>query len=248
MYSAVIIAKNEARTIGETIAAICKLTDDIIVVLDHRSDDDTDRIATALGATVYRKSWEGYSANKNYGATKAKNDWILCFDADEVMNNELLENLKKLKPSLDQVYEMNIRTWFGHYPVKYCGWFPDWNIRLYNKSIMRWNESYVHEKLESEHPLIRKKIPGIVEHYSFNDESHMKLKFDHYAIMRANEWKRSGKKPSMLKRILGPSFRFFRTYIIKLGILDGNVGYVIAKNEYLLKKKELQYYFAELKS
>lgn len=244
MFSAVIIAKNEARTIKDVIIAVQKVTDDIIVILDDRSDDDTFLIASSLRARVFKKKWEGYSNNKNYGATQAKYDWILCPDADEVMNEELLKSLHNLSPDIKSVYEMNIRTWFGNYPVKYCGWFPDWNIRLYNRTVMNWDGSYVHEKLTSEKSLTHHKLPGIIEHYSFSDETHMQAKFDYYAQMRANEWKKAGKTPSLIKRWFGPAFRFFRTYILKKGILDGEVGYIIAKNEYFLKKKELTYFFA----
>ena len=243
-YSAVIIAKNEAITIGKTIVALKKVTDDIIVVLDDRSIDDTKQIALELGAKVYAKSWEGYSANKNYGVDKTKNDWLLCLDADEVLDDVLSQTLLDLQPNILDVYEMNIQTYFGEYPVKYCGWFPDWNIRLFNKKVTRWNDSYVHEKLVSSTQLKHVRIPGLIRHYSFNSEAHMIEKFDYYARLRAQEWIKSGKKPPLLKIIFGPYFRFFRTYILKLGILDGKAGFTISKNEFILKAKEIKYYKA----
>ena len=205
-YSAVIIARNEARTIQKCIEALKKITDDIIVVLDDRSDDDTYFIAQNLGAIIFRKKWEGFSANKNFGVEKAQNDWILCPDADEILNDVLIHNITSLHPDVSSKYEMNIRTWFGDYPVKHCGWFPDWNIRLYNKKTMSWNGNQVHEKL------------------------------------RANEWISKNTKPSLIKSFFGPSFRFFRTYIFKLGFLDRKIGFTIAKNEYILKRKELEYF------
>ena len=158
-YSAVIIAKNEAITIGKTITALWQVTRDVIVILDDRSDDNTETIALQLGASVYRKSWEGYSANKNYGVDKAKNDWILCLDADEVLDEELIQNLNNLKPNPENIYQMNRLTYFGEYPVRYCGWFPDWNIRLFNKKVSRWNNNYVHEKLVSSTPIKNVRIP-----------------------------------------------------------------------------------------
>lgn len=242
IFSAVVIARNESRTIRNCILALKKITTDIIIVLDDRSDDDTYAIAIDLGVSIYKKKWEGFSANKNFGVSKAKNDWILCPDADEILNDELIRNIQNLQPDNTSTYLMNIRTWFGNYPVKHCGWFPDWNIRLYNRNIMSWNGKQVHEKLESKVPLSSIKIQGIIEHYSFENEDHMQKKFDHYAQMRADEWINAGKKPSFLKSIFGPAFRFFRTYIIKLGFLDGKYGFIIAKNEFLLKQKELIYY------
>lgn len=107
---------------------------------------------------------------------------------------------------------------------------------------MSWNGNQVHEKLESVHPLKVKRIDGIIEHFSFVDEAHMVKKFDYYAQMRANEWISKNTKPSLIKSFFGPSFRFFRTYIIKLGFLDRKIGFTIAKNEYILKRKELEYF------
>ncbi|MGB4960069.1 MAG: glycosyltransferase family 2 protein, partial [Saprospiraceae bacterium] len=181
IYSAVIIAKNESRTIGQCIEAVAKVTNDIIIVLDDRSTDDTHDIALSKGAKVFAKSWEGYSANKNFGVQKAKNDWIICVDADEILDETIIQDLHDLNPDIDSVYEMNIRTWFGDYPVKYCGWFPDWNIRLFNKRVMKWDHHFVHEKLISTHPLKKVRLNGLIDHFSFSDVDHMISKFDSYA-------------------------------------------------------------------
>lgn len=243
IYSAVIIAKNEAYTIAKCILALKKITNDIIIVLDDRSDDQTESIALSQGAKVYKKPWEGYSINKNFGVEKAENDWIICVDADEVIDDTLAVNIKHLIPSTDSVYLMNIKTYLGDYPVRYCGWFPDWNIRLFNKNVMRWNDNYVHEKLVSDVPLKSEKIQGQIDHFSFRDEAHMKIKYDYYARLRAEEWRKAQKSPPLIKKYFGPYFRFFRTYFLKLGILDGKAGFTIAKNEYHLKKDELKYFY-----
>jgi len=243
MYSAVILAKNDARTISDCIKAVKMLTSDIIVVLDDRSNDNTGDLAAQEGATIYSKKWEGFSKGKNYGASLTKHDWILCPDADEILDDNLIQCLNTLKPELDCAYLMNRCSWFADIPVRHSGWFPDWNIRLYNKTVMHWDGKYVHERLTSKHTLKHQKLSGIINHFSFIDESHMQQKFDYYAQMRAKEWKKSGKTPPMLKRWFGPAFRFFRTFIIKCGFLDGKTGYIIAKNEYILKRKEWEYYF-----
>jgi len=243
IFSAVIIAKNEAYTIAKCILALKKITNDIIIVLDDRSDDQTESIALSQGAKVYKKPWEGYSINKNFGVEKAENDWIICVDADEVIDDTLAVNIKHLIPSTDSVYLMNIKTYLGDYPVRYCGWFPDWNIRLFNKNVMRWNDNYVHEKLVSDVPLKSEKIQGQIDHFSFRDEAHMKIKYDYYARLRAEEWRKAQKSPPLIKKYFGPYFRFFRTYFLKLGILDGKAGFTIAKNEYHLKKDELKYFY-----
>lgn len=243
-YSAVIIAKNEERTIGKCITALKDVTDDIIIVLDDNTTDKTGHIAKDLGAKIFTHKWNGYSATKNYGVTKASHDWIICVDADEILDEKLINHLKILSPSDSSAYLMNRQTYFGDYAVSYCGWHPDWVIRLYHKKWMKWNNSEVHEKLESDRPVKNERLTGLLFHYSFETEEEMMNKFDRYARLRANEWKIKGKKPSLIKKTLGPYFRFLRTYILKLGFLDGRVGLMISKNEFELKKKELAYFKA----
>jgi glycosyltransferase involved in cell wall biosynthesis len=244
LYSAVIIARNESRTISDCIHALRQVSDDIIVVLDDRSTDETSSLANSMGARVLPKSWEGYSINKNYGADHARYDWVLCLDADEIIDDQLIQSLKNLDLShKENAYLFNILTYVGDMPVWHCGWYPDWNIRLYHRHALRWNDRYVHEKLiPIKGEIHAQRIDGIVHHRSFADWRHMEDKYDYYARMRAQEWIKDQRKPSIFKRYLGPSFRFFRTYFLKLGILDGLLGYEIAKREYTLKRKEWIYY------
>ena len=243
-YSAVIIAKNEERTIERCITSAKKVTDDVILVLDDNSTDNTGQIALEHGAKVFTYKWSGYSATKNFGVTKASHDWIICIDADEILDDALISALRTITPSPNSAYLVNRLTYFGDYAVKYCGWHPDWVIRLYHKNVMKWNNSEVHEKLVSDQDIKNEKLPGLLYHYSFQSEDDMKMKFDRYARLRAEEWKKDGKEPSFIKKVLGPYFRFFRTYILKLGILDGKVGFMISKNEFILKSKEISYYKA----
>lgn len=240
--SAVVIAKNEERTIVSCLAALCAVSDDVLLILDSSSSDKTAELAATLPVRIISYPWQGYSASKNYGASLARHPWILCLDADEVLDTVLQNILGSLKADTGCYYKMNIRTWFGSNPVRYCGWYPDWNIRLYNRQTMHWSSDFVHEKLVTDQKLTAVKLEGTIEHYSFADENHMKQKYVYYARLRAEEWLRSGRPPSLVKRIFGPSFRFFRTFILKLGILDGKTGWTIAKNEYILKRHELLHY------
>lgn len=244
--SAVIIAKNEAHIILKCIAALSQVTNDIIVVLDDSTTDNTTAVCEhsvySAIIKVVPKKWEGYSKSKNFGVSLSKNKWIVCVDADEVMDKTLIHNLQNQKLEENAIYEMNIQTYFGDYAVQHCGWFPDWNIRLFNKVTTSWNDNYVHEKLVYSVPLRHHRIDGLIQHFSFRSEEDMVKKFEYYARLRAQEWIRSDKKPAWYKSLIGPQFRFLRTYLLKLGILDGKVGFTIAKNEYILKRNELKYY------
>ncbi len=240
--SAVVIAKNEQRTIGQCLDALCRVSDDVILVLDPTSTDQTQDIATQKQVRILPFAWQGYSAGKNFGASHARHDWILCLDADEVLDDTLISQLGSLHADPDKYYLMNIQTWFGRVAVRHSGWFPDWNIRLYNRRKMQWSHDFVHEKLIASQPVRSVKLSGKINHFSFADEQHMKEKYLYYARLRAAEWVRNKTLPPWYKWWAGPAFRFFRTFVLKRGFLDGYTGYLIAKNEYILKKNELRFF------
>lgn len=245
-YSVVIICNNEEATIGQCIQAAKQVSNDIIVV-DSGSTDNTPSIVKASGAHFFEYEWKGYSANKNFGNGKAKNDWIISLDADEVMDNELISIIKNLKPSKGTVFQLNSLVNFEGQWIRHSGWFPVWKHRIFNKQEVAWNDSLVHEDLS---PLEDKKIVklnGVLLHYSFKDkEDHLK-RIETYAKLRAQEWIQKKKSPSILKRFFGPSFRWFRTYILKLGLLDGKAGWYISANNAKMIRKQIQF-FDQLKS
>jgi len=240
-YSVIIITKNESRIIGKTVKEWQKISDDVIII-DAFSEDDTTQIAKELGARVYQKEWEGFSANKNYGIQLAKNDWILCPDADEIPDNTLIFSLKNLNPESNTAYKMNILTYMVDKPVWFCGWHPDWNIRLFNRNEMSWNGFKVHEKLIAKSKYATKNLAGKIHHHSYVSKKHFENKLDHYAKLRALDWIENNNAPNFFKRFYGPPFRFFRTFFLKLGFLDGFLGFYISKAEYRYKTNEWKYY------
>lgn len=239
--SAVIITKDEAENIARCIRSILPLTHDIIVV-DSGSSDNTMEIATSLGAQVFQYDWQGYGANKNYGASKAKYDWILSIDADEEINPALLASIKSLSPAEDKLYLVNILTSYCGTWIRHCGWHPLWRARLYHRQNHRWNSSILHEELTATSRINKVKLSGIMHHYSYPTKAKYSQKVEYYAKLKAKSWLQQGKKLSWIKRHFGPSFRFFRTFILKLGILDGHAGWEISvMNSYMIKKTILHY-------
>jgi len=241
MYSVVIIAKNESRIIGKTIEAWQKVSSDIIIVVDH-PEDGTDEIATGLGCRVFQHAWEGYGANKNFGNAQAKFEWILCPDADEIPDEKLLQSISTLQPVEGKAYAMNMLNYLVNSPVYHSGWHPQYKIKLFNRNDMKWNDAAVHEKLISTSPVQKIKLSGLLHHYSYVNLEHYQQKLDQYARLRAEEWHHRSNVPFFLKRFYGPVFRFFRTYILKKGFLDGKTGWYIACSEYRYKQKEWHYF------
>lgn len=241
MFSAVIIANNESAHIEEVIAAVKQITDDIIVV-DSGSTDNTVELAKNAGARVYEKNWEGYGKNKNFGNEKAKYDWIISVDGDEVLSPELIDSLLSLRPQPHHIYQLNSLVNYGGKWIRHCGWYPRYKNRIFNKKEVTWNNARVHEDLE---PLNGKKlikIPGDILHYSYDDIDDHLERTKNYALLKAEKYLINGGRPSFWKRWFGPAFNFFKTYFIKLGFLDGKEGKQIALMDALLAKLQVKYY------
>jgi glycosyltransferase involved in cell wall biosynthesis len=244
--SVVIITKNEIDRISICLQSLHALTDDIIVV-DSRSNDGTAEKAKELGAQVFDTSWQGYGPTKNFGHQKAKYDWILSLDADEALSKELLEEISEMKLNPGCIYAIDRQNFYLGKAIKYSGWSPDWVLRIFNKNEVKWNENLVHEKLilpERNHII---KLKGKLFHNSYRSLEDHRTKIEKYAILRAQTWIANAKSPGIPKRFLGPIWKGFKSFILKLGFLDGKAGWTIAKMNIYLVKRQI-YHFDNLKS
>jgi len=241
MISVVIISKNEADRIGPCIVEASKVSDDILV-LDSYSTDQTKEIATQLGARVFDVEWLGYGATKNLGKEYAKYDWILSLDADEYLSQELINEINDLQLQVGRVYSISRLNYYLDRPVYHSGWYPDWVFRLYHKDEAAWSTDLVHEKLifPSENSIVP--LKNNLLHHTYRSKEDHYLKIDKYASLKAQSWIDNKKPPSLIKQMLGPFSKAFKSYVLKLGILDGKAGVEIAKANYHLVKQQLHHY------
>jgi glycosyltransferase involved in cell wall biosynthesis len=227
--SVVIITKNESEAILPCITAAQLISDDIVVV-DNGSTDGTTQIAHQQGCRVFREEWDGYGANKNKGISLAKYDWILSVDADEIPDTELIRALHRL--DLDNpeiVYDIKFKSYYGEKPIRFGSWGRDHHIRLFNRKLVTWAESPVHETLLLPATVIKKKLAGHLHHYSVKDSAEFISKANHYAKLSAGKYFMGNKKPTFLKLHIAPLFHFVKNYIVFLGFLDGKEGFDIAR-------------------
>jgi (heptosyl)LPS beta-1,4-glucosyltransferase len=228
--SAVIITKNEERTLGACLESLQGIIDEIIII-DSFSSDNTKSIATSLGATFIQKEWKGYAQTKNIGNSLAKYDWILSIDADEVLSPELKKSILDWKVSNNAPYcEVTRLTNYCGKWIKHGGWYPEVKLRLFNRTHTNWEGDFVHEQLvtsyENQPNTLR--LTGDLWHYSFPTiESHL-FKINHFSTLAAKERAKKGKGTSISKIVLSPIWKFLSMYLIKKGFLDGLEGYVIA--------------------
>lgn len=237
--SVVIISKNEEEIITSCINAAKLISDDIIVI-DSDSTDKTTAIANVSGCRVFHENWDGYGTNKNKGAACAKHDWILSIDADEIPDEELVRSLHDA--ALDDptvVYDITFRSYFGHKAINFGSWGRDHHVRLFNRKLVKWSESPVHETLVLPRGTRIKKLAGRIHHYSVKDETDYQIKAQNYTSLCAGKYFFEGKKPTAIKLYIAPLFHFVKNYIVFLGFMDGREGLVIANT--IAKHTRLKY-------
>lgn len=228
--SVVIITKNEAEIIAHSVAMATRLTDDIIVI-DNGSADDTLKITKALGCRTFTENWQGYGANKNKGIKKARYNWILSIDADEIIDEQLITAIHQIDFSRENIiYDIRFKTYFGHKLIRFGSWGRDHHLRLFNRKQACWFELPVHETLIFPKTTLKNTLAGHIHHYSVKDRNECHEKATYYASLSARKYYAAGKSSSMLKMYLAPVFNFVRNYFFYMGILDGREGWYIARN------------------
>ncbi|MBV9989328.1 MAG: glycosyltransferase family 2 protein [Chitinophagaceae bacterium] len=227
--SVVIICRNEAHIIRDTIAAARKVSDDVVVV-DSGSTDGTQQAVIDAGGRLIETGWDGYGPNKNKGVAQARHDWILSIDADEIPDETLIRKLQTLKfndPST--LYNLRFRAFFGDQMIRFGEWARDEHIRLYNRTVVNWDAAQVHESLQLPAAWKIITLDGYIHHYTSRNLQELAAKTLHYAMLNAAKYHRQGKKAGWLRCRLSGPFSFFTNYLLRLGFLDGEAGYTIAK-------------------
>lgn len=226
--TATVITFNEERNLAAALESL-SWADEIIVV-DSESTDNTVEIARSFTDRVFVRSWPGYSAQKNFAAEQANNDWIFSLDADERISPELrrsLENVKRAHSLEASCFEMPRLTFYLGRWIKHSGWHPDYKRRLYDRKRARWRGNYVHETLEVDGKVER--INGNILHFTVRDASEHHLRMDRYTTLAAEDLNSNGKRTSVVSMLLSPVAVFLRSYLLRRGFLDGVPGVAIAR-------------------
>ena len=229
--SAVIIAFNEEQKIADAIKSV--LWADEVLLIDSESTDATVQIATDLGARVIVQPWLGFSGQKQFGVAAARNDWILSLDADERVSDHLRSEIVDLctdsELKVDGCRIPRLTYYMGR-AIKHSGWYPDRQLRLFDRQKGQWNGRLIHESVSMKPNTKVNNLTGQILHFSIDGpEHHHKMIGERYAPMAAEHMRRSGIKTSRLRIAISGPAAFFRSYVLKAGFLDGFPGFCIAK-------------------
>lgn len=233
----VILTKNEENNIVEVIKNAYKVTPNILVV-DSGSTDKTVELAEEKGAKVVFRAWDNdFSAQRNFALEYVQTDWVLYLDADERINDELVNSIKKeMQSPTKAMYRFRrYNSAFGK-EFKYGVLAPDSVLRMFPKGMAKW-EGKVHENPVGELPV--KTLSGFLRHYTYTDFAQYLSKMNSYAAIGAQNNKVKKKKVGVIKDfVFRPFFAFVKMYILKKGFIEGWLGFVLCLNyaNYTLNK------------
>jgi len=243
--SAVIITFNEEKNIERCLASLSGVVEEIIV-LDSFSTDKTQEICKKFNIRFEQHLFDGHIQQKNRVMNMARNDYVLSLDADEFLSENLKKSILEEKKTLNyDAYYFNRLNFYCGQPIKHGAWYPDKKIRLWNRNSGKWGGKNPHDTIILQDTKNKRYLNGDLMHYSFSSINQHIDQINKFSLIKAQNDFAKNKKPSFFKIILKPIYKFFIAYFLRLGLLDGFYGYVIARNsmhaEFLrhVKLKEL---------
>src|ERR1035441_10219203 len=91
--SVCIVASNEAHRIRRALDSVQDWTSEIILAIDDKVTDGTDKIAETYGAKIFSQPWRSHAVHRNFASTHATQPWLLAIDADEVVSEKLRDEI-----------------------------------------------------------------------------------------------------------------------------------------------------------
>ena len=224
--TATVITLNEEANIEAALTSL-RWADEVVVV-DSGSTDATVAIARRHGARVETRSWAGYGAQKNFAASLASNDWIVSIDADERVPPDLAAEIRALlqRGPEQPGYRIPRVTWYLGRWIRGTDWYPDYQLRLYDRRAGEWTGRRVHESVAL------RESPGqlhhALQHYAYRDLSHHLATIDRYTTLAAEQWRTEGRSVSFAGLVFHPAGAFLRNYLLRRGFTQGVPGLIVS--------------------
>lgn len=224
------VAGNEARRIRPAFDSVKDWTSEIVLAIDDKVTDGTDKIAADYGAKVVCQPWRGHAAHRNFASDNATQPWLLAIDADEVVSGKLRDEIIAIFQrhngnDLPAAYSFPRLSYFGGRWIRHGDWYPDRKVRLWRKAAGKW-EGDPHEKLILQGDVVP--LRSDLFHYSNENIDQMLSKIEVVSTIFVRQCEARKRRTGWTDLAVRPFWKFFRAYVIKLGFLDGWPGYFIA--------------------
>jgi hypothetical protein len=178
---------------------------------------------------VSARDGPGHGAQTVYTIRAAAHDWVLCVDADERISPELKQQIVAVRdagfPDHAGWRFPRLSSYLGRWMTR-GGWYPDKQLRLFDRRRGRWGGNNPHDKVLLDGPV--GELSGNLLHHPYRSFAEHLRTIDKYTTIMAEGLHARGKRASAFDLVLRPSARFFRSYVLKAGFLLGWRGLVQA--------------------
>lgn len=225
--SAVLITYNEEEKVRRALRSLESVADEIVVV-DSYSSDGTVETCRHYTDRVLLKSWEGYCQQKQFATDQASHDWILSLDGDEMLSPQLAQEILEWKGqgSSRKGYYLPRKTFFMGRWIEHTTWYPDWQLRLFEKTSGRWEGGRVHESVRVTGPTGRFK--GQIYHHTYASFSEYLEQLERFSSLAAQDYFDGGKRADWTHLLMHPPVIFLKNYLFRRGFLDGIPGLAVS--------------------
>ena len=225
--SAIVVCFNEEERIGDCLESL-RWCDEIVVV-DSFSTDRTPEICRGYTDRFIQREWAGYRDQKAFAHSQATKDWVFLVDSDERVTAELRNEVEDALVQDNGRYAGYAVPRLVHYLDRWWrrgGWYPDYDVRLFRRERATWGGSEPHEKILVYGAVRRLRNP--LHHYSYrNIEDHLQ-RINRFTSISSRESKKQGGRWRLSDALLRPAARFFRSYVLKRGFMEGFAGFYVA--------------------
>ncbi|EAL5902941.1 glycosyl transferase family 2 [Campylobacter lari] len=227
--SVIMIVKNAQKTLKACLESLQEFGE--IVLIENDSNDDTLKIAYEFSKNyknikIYQHKFIGFGPLKNLAISYASNDWIFNIDADELAKKEFLQELGQIEPNKEDIVALPRENLYNGEWIKACGWWPDYVMRVFNKTHTNFNENLVHESLILHEDSKKIELQNGLRHFAFENIDSLLDKLQKYSKLWALQ--NLHKESSVCKALLRGIWTFFRNYVLKKGIFYGYKGFIIS--------------------
>jgi glycosyltransferase involved in cell wall biosynthesis len=192
------------------------------------------------------RPWPGYAAQKNHAAALASHDWLLSLDADERVTPELAAEIRALLGTAGEPpkagYRMPRVTYAFDRWIRTTDWYPDRQLRLYDRRAGRWNEQRrVHESVTltkgADGGMLPDLLPGLLQgelqHLGYRGIALHVGTINRYTTLAAEDLAAQGRRAGAIDLLVQGPAAFLRNYLLRGGIRDGVPGFIVsAMNAY----------------
>jgi glycosyltransferase involved in cell wall biosynthesis len=225
--SAIVVCFNEENNIRGCLESL-RWCDEIVVV-DSFSTDRTVEFCKQYTNRVIQRPWAGYRDQKAFAHSQATKEWVILVDSDERVSPHLQSEIQEAL-RLDQGeyagYAMPRLVFYLKRWWRRGGWYPDYDVRLFLRDRATWGGKDPHEKILVQGRV--KKLQFPLHHYTYRDIADHIKRINRFTSISSKELKNEGQRWRLSDALFRPAFRFFRSYILKRGFMEGFAGFYVA--------------------